>query len=160
MVCEDGKLVRGHKIILRAGSALIKNLLAQGLYLYLYLFCIWLCVDQDSSCSGLVFHLILYNNNKKSCFPVHHIISPIESYLFVQGSKPAHILHVPAPQRHTLAIVRLFLIFCQWVTKSCLWVTKYSLSKGSSILVRHLWNKLMLLHFWRLRNYFRWSCST
>ena len=106
LVCEDGKLVRGHKIILRAGSALIKNLLAQGLYLYLYLFlylavrwsrifllrvcicicicicicfcvcfciCFWLCIDQESSCSGLVFHLILSKNNKKSCFPVRQI---------------------------------------------------------------------------------------
>ena len=31
------------------------------------------CVDQESSCSGLVFHLILSKNNKKSCFPVRQI---------------------------------------------------------------------------------------
>ena len=97
MVCEDGKLVRGHKIILRAGSALIKNLLAQGLYLYLYLFCIWLCVDQESSCWGFVFVFVfvfvfgsalirnilaqgffspdIVQQHQKEFFPVHHIIS-------------------------------------------------------------------------------------
>ena len=30
LVCEDGKLVRGHRIILSAGSAMIRNLLASG----------------------------------------------------------------------------------------------------------------------------------
>ena len=30
LVCEDGKLVRGHKVILSAGSATIKELLARG----------------------------------------------------------------------------------------------------------------------------------
>ena len=30
LVCEDGKLVRGHKIILSAGSSMIRKLLASG----------------------------------------------------------------------------------------------------------------------------------
>ena len=30
LVCEDGKLVRGHRIILSAGSAMIRKLLASG----------------------------------------------------------------------------------------------------------------------------------
>ena len=30
LVCEDGALVRGHKIILSAGSAMIRNLLVSG----------------------------------------------------------------------------------------------------------------------------------